>query len=80
MEFLSAELATQLVASLLFILSLAGLSQHETAKRGLNFGIVGMGLALLATVGRLSARTRVPAATVSRSPGSSCGSCSALLP
>ncbi len=50
MEFLSAELATQLVASLLFILSLAGLSQHETAKRGLNFGIVGMSLALLATV------------------------------
>jgi len=49
-EFLSAELATQLVASLLFILSLAGLSRHETAKRGLNFGIVGMGLALLATV------------------------------
>jgi NAD(P) transhydrogenase subunit beta len=48
--FLSTELATQLVASLLFILSLAGLSQHETAKRGLNFGIVGMGLALLATV------------------------------
>jgi NAD(P) transhydrogenase subunit beta len=48
--FLSTGLATQLVASLLFILSLAGLSQHETAKRGLNFGIVGMGLALLATV------------------------------
>ena len=50
MTFLSAELATQLVASFLFILSLAGLSQHETAKRGLNFGIVGMALALGSTI------------------------------
>jgi NAD(P) transhydrogenase subunit beta len=48
--FLSAELATQLVASLLFILSLAGLSQHETAKRGLSFGMVGMALALGSTI------------------------------
>ena len=50
MTFLSAELATQLVASLLFILSLAGLSQHETAKRGLSFGIAGMALALGSTI------------------------------
>jgi NAD(P) transhydrogenase subunit beta len=47
---MSADLATQLVASLLFILSLAGLSRHETAKGGLRYGIVGMALALVATI------------------------------
>jgi NAD(P) transhydrogenase subunit beta len=48
--FLSEALATQLVAGLMFILSLAGLSQHETAKRGLNYGIAGMALSLIATI------------------------------
>ena len=38
-----------LVAALLFILSLAGLSKHETARRGVGFGIAGMTIALLAT-------------------------------
>ena len=42
--------AAYLVAALLFILSLAGLSKHETARRGLTFGITGMALALVATV------------------------------
>ena len=42
--------AAYLVAALLFILSLAGLSKHETARRGLTFGIAGMALALIATV------------------------------
>ena len=42
--------AAYLVAALLFILSLAGLSKHETARRGLTFGISGMALALVATV------------------------------
>ncbi|MBB0993110.1 Re/Si-specific NAD(P)(+) transhydrogenase subunit beta [Dietzia sp. SLG510A3-3B2-2] len=42
--------AAYLVAALLFILSLAGLSKHETARRGLTFGIAGMALALVATV------------------------------
>ena len=36
--------AAYLVAALLFILSLAGLSKHETARRGLTFGISGMAL------------------------------------
>ncbi|SFI49467.1 MULTISPECIES: Re/Si-specific NAD(P)(+) transhydrogenase subunit beta [Microbacterium] len=38
-----------LVAALLFILSLAGLSKHDTARRGVLFGIVGMAIALVAT-------------------------------
>jgi H+-translocating NAD(P) transhydrogenase subunit beta len=41
--------AAYIVAALLFILSLAGLSKHETARRGVWFGITGMGIALLAT-------------------------------
>ncbi|AEE47143.1 Re/Si-specific NAD(P)(+) transhydrogenase subunit beta [Cellulomonas fimi] len=42
--------AVYLVAAVLFILSLAGLSRQETARRGNLFGMVGMGLALAATV------------------------------
>lgn len=38
-----------LVASVLFILALRGLSHPETARQGLNFGIVGMALAILTT-------------------------------
>jgi NAD(P) transhydrogenase subunit beta len=41
--------AAYVVAALLFILSLAGLSKHETARRGNTYGIVGMALALGAT-------------------------------
>ncbi|TSD94070.1 Re/Si-specific NAD(P)(+) transhydrogenase subunit beta [Skermania sp. ID1734] len=40
------------VAALLFILALAGLSKHETAKTGNSFGIAGMAIALLATVAK----------------------------
>ena len=39
-----------IVAGLLFILALAGLSKHETAKAGNTFGIAGMALALAATI------------------------------
>ncbi|PVG81172.1 Re/Si-specific NAD(P)(+) transhydrogenase subunit beta [Nocardioides gansuensis] len=42
--------AAYIVASLLFILSLAGLSRHESAKSGLTYGMVGMAVALVATV------------------------------
>ncbi|MEZ3160340.1 Re/Si-specific NAD(P)(+) transhydrogenase subunit beta [Microbacterium sp. BWT-B31] len=42
--------AAYLVAALLFILSLAGLSRHESARNGVVFGIAGMTLALAATV------------------------------
>ncbi|GAB1692183.1 Re/Si-specific NAD(P)(+) transhydrogenase subunit beta [Krasilnikovia sp. M28-CT-15] len=46
----SAAQAAYLVAALLFILALAGLSKHETAKIGNVFGIAGMALALAATI------------------------------
>jgi NAD(P) transhydrogenase subunit beta len=42
--------SADVVAALLFILSLAGLSQHRTSRAGVVFGICGMALALLATV------------------------------
>ncbi|MGL5809666.1 MAG: Re/Si-specific NAD(P)(+) transhydrogenase subunit beta [Nocardioides sp.] len=42
--------ATYLIAAVLFIAALAGLSKHETAKRGNLAGMAGMALALFATV------------------------------
>ena len=42
--------AAYIVAALLFILALAGLSRHETAKTGNTFGMAGMVVALLATI------------------------------
>ena len=50
MSLVTAANAAYLVAALLFILSLAGLSKHETARRGLSFGIAGMAIALVATI------------------------------
>ena len=47
----SVATAAYLVAALLFIMSLAGLSKHETAKQGIWFGIWGMAIALVATIG-----------------------------
>jgi len=42
--------AAYLFASILFILSLGGLSSQESAKRGVIYGIVGMAIAILSTV------------------------------
>lgn len=42
--------AAYVVAALLFILALAGLSKHETSKAGNAFGMAGMAVALIATV------------------------------
>jgi NAD(P) transhydrogenase subunit beta len=42
--------AAYIVAALLFILALAGLSKHETAKVGNTFGMGGMAVALIATI------------------------------
>jgi H+-translocating NAD(P) transhydrogenase subunit beta len=42
--------AAYIVAALLFVLSLAGLSRHETAKNGNTYGIAGMAIALVATI------------------------------
>ncbi|MBE9660237.1 NAD(P)(+) transhydrogenase (Re/Si-specific) subunit beta, partial [Mycolicibacterium smegmatis] len=42
--------AAYVVAALLFILALAGLSKHETSRAGNTFGIAGMAVALIATI------------------------------
>ncbi|QDO88605.1 Re/Si-specific NAD(P)(+) transhydrogenase subunit beta [Ornithinimicrobium ciconiae] len=42
--------AAYIIAAVLFVLSLAGLSQHESARRGNALGIVGMTIALGATI------------------------------
>jgi NAD(P) transhydrogenase subunit beta len=47
----SAASAAYIVAGLLFIMSLAGLSKHETARSGIVYGIAGMAIALAATIG-----------------------------
>jgi H+-translocating NAD(P) transhydrogenase subunit beta len=46
----SAASAAYIVAALLFILALAGLSRHDTARAGNTFGIAGMAIALVATL------------------------------
>lgn len=43
--------AAYLIAALLFVLSLAGLSKNATAKQGLVYGVAGMAIALAATIG-----------------------------
>jgi len=43
--------AAYVVAAILFILALGGLSNQEKAKRAIYYGIVGMALAIVATIG-----------------------------
>jgi NAD(P) transhydrogenase subunit beta len=50
----TAAQAAYIVAALLFIMSLAGLSKHETSRSGIVFGISGMAIALAATIGLAS--------------------------
>ncbi|SUC31465.1 NAD(P) transhydrogenase subunit beta [Providencia rettgeri] len=42
--------AAYIVAAILFIFSLAGLSRHESSQRGNTYGIIGMAIALVATI------------------------------
>ncbi|MGL9735605.1 MAG: Re/Si-specific NAD(P)(+) transhydrogenase subunit beta [Symbiopectobacterium sp.] len=42
--------AAYIVAAILFIFSMAGLSKHETSRQGNIFGITGMAIALIATI------------------------------
>ena len=42
--------AAYIVAAILFIFSLAGLSKHETSQQGNYYGIAGMAIALVATI------------------------------
>lgn len=52
--------AVYVVAALLFVLSLAGLARPTTARRGVTLGIVGMALALGATVVLAAERSERP--------------------
>ena len=52
----TAATAAYIVAALLTVMSLAGLSKHETARAGVAYGIAGMAVALVATVA-LAARS-----------------------
>ncbi|SES84416.1 Re/Si-specific NAD(P)(+) transhydrogenase subunit beta [Geodermatophilus poikilotrophus] len=61
MTAVSAAAAAYIVSGLLFVLSLAGLSRHETARAGNGYGIAGMAIALAATIG-LAARSTEAAA------------------
>ena len=57
----TAAQAAYIVAAVLFILSLAGLSKHETSRSGVVSGIAGMAIALVATI-ELAARSITAAA------------------
>ena len=65
MEFLLLTVA-YLVSSVLFILSLRGLSSQETARKGNVFGIIGMAIAVVAfaEVERLATSERIAALPV----------------
>lgn len=52
--------AAYIVAAAFFIASLAGLSQQETARRGNWLGILGMAIALLATIAGVSMDAMLP--------------------
>lgn len=47
-------MAAYIVAALFFIISLVGLSKQETARYGNLFGMIGMGLALIASIGSVA--------------------------
>ena len=50
MDGSSVSLIAWLIAGVCFILSLGGLSQHETSQRGNWLGIIGITIAILATL------------------------------
>ena len=54
MSAASVATAAYIVAFLLFIMSLAGLSRHESSRHGVVYGIAGMTIALAATIGLIA--------------------------
>ncbi|MDO9496980.1 MAG: NAD(P)(+) transhydrogenase (Re/Si-specific) subunit beta, partial [Nocardioides sp.] len=52
--------AAYIIAAVLFIFALAGLSKHETAKRGNVAGMIGMAIALVATLVLAARRAEQP--------------------
>ena len=72
--------AAYVVAALLFILSLAGLAKQTSAKRGVTLGMVGMGLALAATIAQtLDPRGEPVLGGTIRSPEATLGLIAAVL-
>lgn len=72
MTLVGAVQAAYLVSALLFIGALAGLSRHETARRGNRLGVAGMVLALVATLA-------LAADGAARGPGPTLGLAAAAL-
>ena len=60
MTVTSVAQAAYVIAGLLFVLSLAGLSAQESARRGTVLGMLGMGLAIVATVALALDRSQRP--------------------
>ncbi|WP_426243358.1 Re/Si-specific NAD(P)(+) transhydrogenase subunit beta [Nocardioides sp. LHG3406-4] len=52
--------AAYIIAAVLFIIALAGLSRHDTAKHGNICGMAGMGLALVATLALAARQAALP--------------------
>ena len=64
MSSLNLVQAAYVIAAVLFVLSLAGLSKHETARRGNVFGIIGMAIAIVATIWLAVERAAEPGLTL----------------
>jgi len=56
--------AAYIVSAVLFVLALAGLARHESAKEGNSFGVAGMVIALVATIWLAVSRSSHGALTV----------------
>ena len=59
MEFNGILVISYIIATILFILALGGLSHQETARRGNWYGIIGMAIALVATIWGIVERSYV---------------------
>lgn len=64
MNALNLVQAAYVIAAVLFVLSLAGLSKHETARRGNVLGIIGMAIAIAATIWLAVERAAQPGLTL----------------
>jgi NAD(P) transhydrogenase subunit beta len=59
MQFNGILVVSYIIATILFILALGGLSNQETARRGNWYGIVGMAIALVATIWGIVTQTYI---------------------
>ncbi len=58
-----------IIAGLFFILALAGLSKHETARSGNMYGMIGMAIALITTIAAAVAGTKLEGYTIATGSG-----------